>query len=186
MSAEKINPFDLNQTEYAELLGISPNAVRMRRRRGLLEGQYKFENGKYIFKAPERVRVNQGFDQGYLTTLKKKKRIRRGNHYNANYPNEAFRKHNEMKMLAALKHRVDAEIQGLLPEAIELAKQKRAERSRSTINEQPIKNYGMGLFSESNKGYADPQYHDGRADERHPKKFKATNRGTVKNYKYYY
>ena len=75
MSAEKINPFDLNQTEYAELLGISPNAVRMRRRRGLLEGQYKFENGKYIFKAPERVRVNQGFDQGYLTTLKKKKRI---------------------------------------------------------------------------------------------------------------
>ena len=173
MSAEKINPFDLNQTEYAELLGISPNAVRMRRRRGLLEGQYKFENGKYIFKAPERVRVNQGFDQGYLTTLKKKKRIRRG-------------KHNEMKMLAALKHRVDPEIQGLLPEAIELAKQKRAERSRSTINEQPIKNYGMGLFSESNKGYADPQYHDGRADERHPKKFRATNRGTIKNFKYYY
>ena len=29
-----------------------------------------------------------------------------------------------MKMLAALKHRVDPEIQGLLPEAIELAKQK--------------------------------------------------------------
>ena len=24
MSAEKINPFDLNRTEYAELLGISP------------------------------------------------------------------------------------------------------------------------------------------------------------------
>ena len=53
MSAEKINPFDLNQTEYAELLGISPNAVRMRRRRGQLEGQYIFTKGKYIFKAPE-------------------------------------------------------------------------------------------------------------------------------------
>ena len=186
MSAEKINPFDLNQTEYAELLGISPNAVRMRRRRGLLEGQYKFENGKYIFKAPERVRVNQGFDQGYLTPLKKKKRVRRGNHYNANYPNEAFRKHNEMKMLAALKHRVDPEIQGLLPEAIELAKQKRAERSRSSINEQPIKNYGMGLFSESNKGYADPQYHNGRADVYYPDKFKATNRGKIKKKVYYW
>ena len=73
-----------------------------------------------------------------------------------------------MKMLAALKHRVDPEIQGLLPEAIELAKQKEL-KDRSSINEQPIKNYGMGLFSESNKGYADPQYHDGRADERHPK-----------------
>ena len=145
MSAEKINPFDLNQTEYAELLGISPNAVRMRRRRGQLEGQYIFTKGKYIFKAPERVRENQGFDHGYLTTLKKKKRIRRGNHHNANYPNEAFRKHNEMKMLAALKHRVDPEIQELLPEAVELAKQKRNERHRSTINDQPIKNYGIGV-----------------------------------------
>ena len=82
MSAEKINPFDLNQTEYAELLGISPNAVRMRRRRGLLEGQYKFENGKYIFKAPERVRVNQGQTNGHLTTPKKI--YNRGNHYKAN------------------------------------------------------------------------------------------------------
>ena len=48
MSAEKINPFDLNRTEYAELLGISPEAVRMRLRRGKLEGEYRFENGKYF------------------------------------------------------------------------------------------------------------------------------------------
>ena len=34
ISAEKINPFDLNRTEYAELLGISPEAVRMRLRTG--------------------------------------------------------------------------------------------------------------------------------------------------------
>ena len=54
MSAEKINPFDLNRTEYAELLGISPEAVRMRLRRGKLEGEYKFENGKYFFRAPLR------------------------------------------------------------------------------------------------------------------------------------
>ena len=48
MSAEKINPFDLNRTEYAELLGISPEAVRMRLRRGKLEVEYRFENGKYF------------------------------------------------------------------------------------------------------------------------------------------
>ena len=29
---------------------------------------------------------------------------------------------------------------------------------QSTINEAPRKNYGTGLFNESNKGYADPQY----------------------------
>ena len=44
----------------------------------------------------------------------------------------------------------------------------------------------MGLFSESNKGYADPQYHDGRADERHTKNSELQIEGTIKNFKYYY
>ena len=52
MKKQNLNPFDLNRTEYAELLGITPNAVRMRMRHGRLEGQYKFENGKYFFKTP--------------------------------------------------------------------------------------------------------------------------------------
>ena len=46
MNYDKINPFDLNRTEYAELLGISPNAVRMRLRHGKLEGEYIFKEGK--------------------------------------------------------------------------------------------------------------------------------------------
>ena len=48
MTKKNLNPFDLNRTEYAELLGITPNAVRMRLRHGKLEGEYIFENGKYI------------------------------------------------------------------------------------------------------------------------------------------
>ena len=40
--------YHYNAREYAELLGISTNAVRMRRRRKLLEGEYIFEKGKYI------------------------------------------------------------------------------------------------------------------------------------------
>ena len=82
-----------------------------------------------------------------------------------------------MKMLAKLKHRVDPEVQELLPEAVELAKQKKLERQQSTLNDTPMKNYGMGIFNESNKGYADPQYHNGKAHETHPRKFTATNRG---------
>ena len=49
MESEKHNPFDLNRTEYAELLGVSPNCIRMRLRQKKLEGQYIFENGKYLF-----------------------------------------------------------------------------------------------------------------------------------------
>ena len=183
MNEDKLNPFDLNRTEYASLLGISPNAVRMRMRHGKLEGEYVFKNGKYFFRAPKRVRDYQGLDHPRMTTQTKRK-IRRGNHHKANYPNEAFRKHNEMKMLAKLKHRVDPEVQDLLPEAVELAKQKKAERlQQSTLNAPKINKYGFGIFNESNKGYDDPQYHNGKAHEYHPNKFTATNRGRKKPWK---
>ena len=72
MSADKINPFDLNRTEYAELLGISPEAVRMRLRRGKLEGEYKFENNKYFFRAPLKARVYLGQTTGQMSTSKRK------------------------------------------------------------------------------------------------------------------
>ena len=113
MNEDKLNPFDLNRTEYASLLGISPNAVRMRMRHGKLEGEYIFKNGKYFFRAPKRARDYLGLDHPRMTTQTKRK-IRRGNHHKANYPNEAFRLHNEMKMLAKLKHKVDPEVQDLL------------------------------------------------------------------------
>ena len=180
MNEDKLNPFDLNRTEYASLLGISPNAVRMRMRHGKLEGEYIFKNGKYFFRAPKRARDYLGLDHPRMTTQTKRK-IRRGNHHKANYPNEAFRLHNEMKMLAKLKHKVDPEVQDLLPEAVELAKQKKAERlKQSTLNAPQTNKYGSGLFNESNKGYADPQYHNGKAHEYHPNKFTATNRGRKK------
>ena len=185
MKKLNLNPFDLNRTEYAELLGITPNAVRMRMRHGRLEGQYKFENGKYFFKAPERVRENQGVPGGQMTTLKKI--YRRGNHYKANYPNEAFRKHNEAKMLAKLKYNVDDEVQSLLPDAIEIAQKKKRERimeaQKSLVKAPTTNKYGSGIFNESNKGYDDPQYHNGRAHEYHSNKFTATNRGRKKPWK---
>ena len=185
MKKQNLNPFDLNRTEYAELLGITPNAVRMRMRHGRLEGQYKFENRKYFFKAPERVRENQGVPGGQMTTLKKI--YRRGNHYKANYPNEAFRKHNEAKMLAKLKYNVDQEVQDLMPEAIEIAQKKKRERimeaQKSLVKAPTTNKYGSGIFNESNKGYDDPQYHNGRAHEYHSNKFTATNRGRKKPWK---
>jgi len=174
MKKTNLNPYDLNRTEYAELLGITPNAVRMRLRHGKLEGEYKFENGKYLFKAPETVRANQDLTTGQKTTLKKI--YRRGNHYKAHYPNEAFRKHNEIKMLAKLKYSVDEEVQALMPEAVEIAKQKKAERMRELQNDlmrgrSPLTNYGT-FFNESSRGYGSPSYHSARADIMQPDKFR--------------
>ena len=54
------------------------------------------------------------------------------------YPNLAFQQKNELRMLAKLKHNVDPEVQDLLPEAVELAKQKKRERLQQSLNE-PVK-----------------------------------------------
>ncbi len=181
MKTKNINPFDLNRTEYAELLNISPNAVRMRLRHGRLEGEYIFENGKYLFRAPQRERANQGLTTGQKTTLKKI--YRRGNHFKGNYPNEAFRKHNEAKMLAKLKHNVDEEIQDLLPDALELAKKKKQERLQSSVSRVPVaSNRSPGSFSSngiyhvgSNKGYGSPGYLGGTFKD--TRSYETTNRG---------
>ena len=178
MKKQNLNPYDLNRTEYAELLGITPNAVRMRLRHGKLEGQYKFENGKYFFKAPETVRANQGMTSGQKTTLKKI--YRRGNHHKANYPNEAFRKHNEAKMLAKLKYNVDQEVQDLMPEAIEIAKKKKRERveevQRSMHQAQRTSSPYVTTFNESNPGYGSLYYHSAHADFYSPHKFRNSRR----------
>jgi hypothetical protein len=189
MTKKNINPFDLSRTEYASLLGISPNAVRMRLRHGKLEGEYIFENGRYNFRAPQRERVYQGHDHPNMTTPKRK--INRGNHYRANYPNEAFRKHNEAKMLAKLKHNVDEDIQALLPDAIEIAKSKKREILQSSmVHEQKNSKrvsvvQGNGIFHMgTNKGYGSREYLGGFHDD--PNVYPTTNRGKKEEKKKYY
>ena len=187
MKNEKLNPFDLNRKEYAELLGISPNAVRMKQRRGQLEGEYKFENGKYIFRAPQRVRVNYGQTTGPLTAPKKI--YNRGNHYKANYPNNAFRLHNERKMLNAVNERDPDFINNYQDIKAKYTQDKAKEQIEKQRQQQQssVRKYGSPIFSESNKGYDDLRYHNGRADESQPNKFRATNRGKNINWekKYY-
>ena len=42
----------LTRPEYAKLLGISNNALRMKMRRGFFGEEYVIKNGKYVFKRP--------------------------------------------------------------------------------------------------------------------------------------
>ena len=52
-------------------------------------------------------------------------------------------------MLAKLKHNVPDDIQQLLPDAIELAKQKKIERIQKAMEEPVRKQYGTGLINMS-------------------------------------
>ena len=182
--------FDYNAREYAELLGISTNALRMRRRRGLLEGEYEFRNGQYNFRHPPRARDYQVKTIGHLTT-KLGRKINRGAHETSKNPRyyPQLRARNEAVKLASLKYKISPEIQDRLPRAIEIAQKEYSEdrRKLEESSRPKISQYTSGLFNESNKGYADISYHNGRAHEQTPNKFRATNRGKNINWekKYY-
>jgi hypothetical protein len=99
-----INDFILTRSQFAKRLGKTTNAVRLAMRRGKYEGLYRFDGKQFLFKEPIRTGANKDNEHGQ-SDHPKKKIYRRGNHYNANYPNEAFRKYNEAKMLKAVNEK---------------------------------------------------------------------------------
>jgi len=98
---EELEQFHLTRGEYAKTIGKTPNAVRMMMRHGNLSGEFRFDGNKYLFKTPKRPHDYIVKDHSTLTTQKKK--YNRGNHFKADYPNNAFQLHNEMKMLNKIK-----------------------------------------------------------------------------------
>ena len=88
-------------------------------------------------------------------------------------------------MLAKLKHSVDNEVQDLLPEAVELAKQKKRERLQKSLNTPVKKPYTTGIIkmapSNPYPAYMNPYSH-----RLYPDNFKPTNRGKAKKTKSYY
>jgi hypothetical protein len=98
----ELEQFTLTRGEYAKRLGITPNAVRMRQRHGKLNGEFRFDGNKFLFKAPEEPRDNHVLNHG----PKAKKTYNRGNHFNADYPNEAFRLYNERKKEVAILNKI--------------------------------------------------------------------------------
>ena len=175
--------YNLTRKQFADKLEITTDTLKKRMKRGHYKSSYIFENGKYLFNGQEAVRPIIVKSPG--TNVPRKRN--RGNHFKGKYPNRAFQQKNELRMLAKLKHNVDPEVQDLLPEAVELAKQKKRERLQSALNE-PVrtKNYGMGIFSMSNPGYGSKQYLSPVAHNLEPNKFRKTNRGSTRTRKLYW
>mgnify|MGYP003110174642 FL=1 len=140
------NDYIFTEAEYAKIIGISKEGVRSRRRDGKLEGQYIQKDSRILYARP---RPNQGF--GTAKTAPRNRR--RGAHNRGQtlqYPNNAFKQHNEVKMLAKLKADIDPETLDLVPEAIEIAKKKKQERVRETLDSvrKPAKTtYSSGLYN---------------------------------------
>ena len=147
--------------EMAKLLGITPNALRMRLRHGNADQlEFKIVNGKYMFKRPRDI-LDSGPPRPPLNSRSPKpvssskgsRSVKRGNHFNAKYPNDKFRMHNEVKMLAKLNKVVDPEVLDLVPDAINIAKEQKRAVVRKRLIETWPKNYG-GLYNPNRMRYS--------------------------------
>jgi hypothetical protein len=155
--------FKYKSGEYANKLGISKEALRSRRRRGELENEYIIKDGITLWREPASSHAykphgSKASGRGPYArnrssiTHKSVVRVKRIGVHAAGiptkYPNQAFKQHNELKMLAKLQRNVDRELQELLPEAIEQAKRIRDQRQQRLQKQlqQPVKHYGGMLY----------------------------------------
>ena len=100
--------FRLTRSAFAKTIGKTIGSVKQAMRRGNYKDQYVVRNGKYFFRPQEALRENQ--DHNPDTPVTTKRKINRGNHEKAKYPNEAFRAHNELKKLISLQKKVSPEV----------------------------------------------------------------------------
>lgn len=176
--AEKIDKeFYLTRGEYAKRIGKSKGSVIQNMRRGKLVNEYITRNGQYYFRDPQGVRAFKETVHGPMYTPKR--RYNRGNHDRANYPNSAFREHNEMKRLAAIQYKVPKEIQDKIPKAIERIDQELKQQNSKAIMNTPT---DAGLKSPFNRCYG------GMLSQKEMQQwdYKPTNRGHDKKKKFYY
>ena len=106
----KDDHYKFTRSEYAQLLGISSNALRMRMRRGQFGAEYVIKNGNYMFKRPRDNRVDET-SRGYSSLAldaRTKKKYNRGATHNgtAKYTNQFFKQANEIKAINKIKKRL--------------------------------------------------------------------------------
>ena len=131
-----------------------------------LNNEYIIRNGWYYFRDPSAKRAFKETIHGAIYTPKKK--YNRGNHDNANYPNQSFKQHNEMKRLAAAQYKVSKDVQDKLPKAIE--------RIREEERQTKQKNIQTSITSKSYGGFISNQ-------QLNRVKFNPTNKGRLTNKK---
>ena len=167
--------FTLTSREFAESLGITLECLYSRIRREQYKDLYISKNKLLLFKRMRPFKVDQitndnsskvpcrsNPDSRSISRPKMsvKRERRRGVHAagkKTKYPNYAFEKHNEIKMLARLKGKVSEEvINEIVPETIKLAQEKIWQEKQRRFHEsvKPPKNYG-GLY---NAKAAQPRY----------------------------
>ena len=95
---------------------------------------------QYFFRPEGGLRENHGPDLG--TPVPTKRKINRGNHEKAHYPNEAFRQHNEIKKLISLQKKVDPIVAEEYVSGFDKWQQQQRQKVQRDISMSIPKNYG--------------------------------------------
>lgn len=142
----KDDHYKFTRSEYAQLLGISSNALRMRMRRGQFGAEYVIKNGNYMFKRPRDFTVAETIHgQSALSpAASTKKKYNRGATHNgtAKYTNQFFKQANEIKALNKIKKNLgDEYTDEINEEVIKLAQErviKKKEEQLKKANAAPL------------------------------------------------
>ena len=160
---QELDEYIFTRPEMARLLGISTNALRMRMRKGRCNLDYRFNGKQFLFKRPLKERVqSKMLDQPRTRQNKKfKKKYNRGNTHKGKgkYENEAFKLHNQMKIMNTIQGKFKSEahrreFEKLNEEGLKIAQdnlRKKAEKSLGSLQGRP--KYG-GMI----RGYSKPFY----------------------------
>jgi len=101
--------YKFTKYQFAEQVGITTNAIRMRMRKGQYKAFYIKEDGRFWFR-------EWPVEAQNLEKLKSRKRRQRGNHSkNSPYPNHSFYENNQMKKYLAAKGELTPEELALVP-----------------------------------------------------------------------
>ena len=132
--------FRLTRSAFAKTIGKTIGSVKQAMRRGNYKDQYVVRNGKYFFRPQEALRENQ--DHNPDTPVTTKRKINRGNHEKAHYPNEAFRAHNELKKLISLQKKVSPEVANEYVIGFDQWKEEHNQKIQRHVSKSIPKNYG--------------------------------------------
>ena len=134
------NEYTLTRSAFAKSIGKTIGSVKQAMRRGNYKDQYVVRNGQYFFRPGEGLRENQ--DHNPDTPVTTKRKINRGNHEKAKYPNEAFRAHNELKKLISLQKKVDPIVAEEYVSGFDKWQQQQRQKVQRDISMSIPKNYG--------------------------------------------
>ena len=143
--------------------GITASALRKRRLAGKLEGQYIKKGSDYFYCITQTDGPNK---QSFTVKNSRRRHVPRSEvQYHKAHNGHQLQQANDIKQLCAINRRLsDAGIQEIVPDIIEVAKQRRIERTRKVVQESLTKvqkNYGHWINC-NNSGYKDikPQWRD--------------------------